>query len=94
MEVQHNVDEQRFEVRQGELLAGLFYRRHGRALSLMHTEVPDELSGQGIAGRLIKAAMDYARNEQLPVVVYCPFVKSYLERRADLKEGVQLINVK
>lgn len=43
-----------------------------------HTEVDKEHSGKGLAGRLVKGALEATRAEGLRVVAVCPFVKKYV----------------
>jgi len=52
-------------------------------IAFMHTEVPEVLSGKGIAGALAVYAFKYAKENNLPVIVYCPFVKTYLKRHPE-----------
>ena len=61
--------------------------REGR-LSLDHTEVPEEGRHRGIAGRLAKAALEYARDRRLRVVPRCPFVRAYLEDHPEERDLV------
>ena len=79
-EVTDNQDESRFELRADGHLAELDYRRHGNRLALIHTEVPDELEGRGLGGRLVTAAIDRAAAEGLTVVPSCPFARGWLQR--------------
>ena len=46
----------RLELRADGRLAELRYRRNGRRLVLIHTEVPPELEGRGTGGALMSAA--------------------------------------
>jgi predicted GNAT family acetyltransferase len=87
--IENNVAANRFEVRFPEGLAQLRYRydRQGR-LVLIHTEVPNELGGRGIAGLLARTALEFARAQHLQVVPQCPFVKTYLERHPEYKDLV------
>ena len=78
-----NGERSRFEVTVDGHLAELAYRRHGGRLVLIHTEVPGELGGRGIGGRLVTAAIDEAAAEGLTVVPLCPFARSWLERHPD-----------
>ena len=57
MEVVDVPAERRFVVRQNGTEAELVYHVHGQRLVLLHTEVPDEMSGQGIGGHLVRAAL-------------------------------------
>ena len=84
--VTRNDAESRYELSVDGYLAQLVYRERGDHLELVHTEVPDELGGQGIAGKLARFALDDARERGLTVVPYCPFVRSWLEKHPDVAE--------
>ncbi len=73
-EVTDNPDASRFELRTGGRLAELVYHVRGDRLVLVHTEVPVELEGHGIGGRLVTAAVDRAVREGLTLV---PFARSH-----------------
>jgi uncharacterized protein len=83
-QVTDNRAESRFELQAHGHLAELAYRRNGRRLVLIHTEVPAELEGQGIGGRLVLAAIDRAAREGLTIVALCPFAHGWLERHPDV----------
>ena len=70
----------RFEIMSDDQLAQLVYRRRDDRLVLIHTEVPEALSGQGIGSVLVAAAVDRAAREGLTVVPLCPFARGWLER--------------
>jgi uncharacterized protein len=87
-QVTDNPAESRFELQADGLLAELLYRHNGRRLVLMHTEVPAELEGRGIGGRLVSAAVDQAAREGLTIVPLCPFAHGWLERHPDVAARV------
>jgi predicted GNAT family acetyltransferase len=78
-----NTDASRFELRADGWLAELAYRVRGDRLVLIHTEVPLELEGRGIGGRLVTAAVDRAAREELTLVPLCPFARGWLERHPE-----------
>jgi predicted GNAT family acetyltransferase len=82
-EVIDNADASRFELREDGWLAELVYRVRGGRLVLIHTEVPLELEGRGIGGRLVTAAVDRAAREGLTLVPLCPFARGWLERHPE-----------
>ena len=82
-QVTDNQAESRFEFRVGDLLAELKYHRNGNRFVLLHTEVPTELEGRGIGGRLVAAATDRAARQGLTIVPLCPFARTWLERHPD-----------
>lgn len=78
-----NTDASRFELHADGWLAELVYRIRGDRLVLIHTEVPVELEGRGIGGRLVTAAVDRAAREGLTLVPLCPFARDWLERHPE-----------
>ena len=56
-----NPAQDRFELAVGEALAVAYYRLEGDRIVLLHTEVPGELSGQGIGSRLAQGAFQAIR---------------------------------
>ena len=80
----------RFELTVDGAVAELIYRRRADRLVLLHTEVPEALGGQGIGGRLVRAAVERASGEGLTVVPLCPFARSWLERHPDVAENVDV----
>jgi predicted GNAT family acetyltransferase len=72
----------RFAARQGEAEVGfLAYGQSADRLIISHTEVAPALDGHGIGGRLVQAALDYAREAGLKVVPRCPFAAAYIRSR-------------
>jgi predicted GNAT family acetyltransferase len=82
-EVVDNAGRSRFELHADGRLAELVYRLRGGRLVLVHTEVPPELEGQGIGGKLVTAAIDRAVRDGLTVVPSCPFAHGWLERHPE-----------
>ena len=82
-QVTDNPAKSRFEFEADGRLAELLYRRNGDRLVLIHTEVPVELEGRGIGGKLVAAAIDRAAGEGMTVVPSCPFARTWLERHPD-----------
>jgi hypothetical protein len=77
--VTNNKQENRFELEAGGHTALAAYRLGDGTISFTHTEVPEELEGQGIGSRLIKGALDEVRQEGLKVEPLCSFVRHYIE---------------
>jgi predicted GNAT family acetyltransferase len=81
--VRHNIAEGRFEITVENQTAVLQYRQSGGTIRLIHTEVPPELRGRGLASQLARAALDYAHFNRLRAIPICPFVKAYLEKHPE-----------
>jgi predicted GNAT family acetyltransferase len=85
-----NEAEGRYELEVDGHVAMAEYDLEGDTIVFAHTEVPKELEGRGIAGRLVTYALDDVRKRGLKVVANCPFVARYIERHseyADLLAG-------
>jgi len=81
--VRDNADRHRFELDLDGHTAFSEYRRDGKVLTIMHTEVPKALEGRGIGSSLVRGMLDLVRAQGLKVVPRCPFVKAYIERHAE-----------
>lgn len=81
--VTHNEAAHRFEATVDGLRALITYRRFSDRIVLRHTEVPPPFEGHGIAAKLTRAALDFARTNHLRVVPLCPYVSSFLRRHRD-----------
>jgi len=88
LEVIDNRDANRFEIRVRDELAFVTYRRNDSTITYIHTEVPPSLEGHGIAAKLARHALDYARANGLEVVPMCPYVASYIERHPEYADLV------
>ena len=74
----------RYELRSGDELIGFIdYRLADGVIDLVHTEVPEELSGQGHAATLARGALADARERGLRVVPSCPYLASYIEKHPE-----------
>lgn len=78
----------RFELERDGKIAYLEYTIAGDVLALLHTEVPRELRGHGIAGSLAKTALDWARANAKKVDVICPSVTEYIEKNPEYQDLV------
>jgi len=76
----------RFEAGEGENIAFLEYRFYKNDIALMHTFVPETMKGKGLASALAAFAFEYAKQNKKPVMVYCPFVATYIKRHPEVKE--------
>jgi predicted GNAT family acetyltransferase len=85
-EVFHNVTQQRFELRVGEALCLLDYRRTPGKLIIYHTEVPQPLERGGLAARMTRAALELARSENLQVEPRCPYTAAFIHKNPEFAD--------
>src|SRR6266436_1034858 len=82
-EVVHNVPQERFELLiEGELCL-LNYRRTAGKLVIYHTEVPQPFEGRGLAERMTRAALDFARSEILQVEPRCSYAAYFMQKHPE-----------
>lgn len=89
LEVVDNEAASQFETAHEGATAILQYIRTATRVTYVHTAVPAQLEGRGIAGVLTKHALEDARSRGLTVVPRCPYVRAYIDRHpeyADLLE--------
>lgn len=79
----------RFEVQDDGETAFLEYDIDDKNIALLHTEVPGNIGGKGIANTLASFAFRIAEERGLKVLIYCPFVAVYVKRHPELKPLVQ-----
>lgn len=86
VEVTRNEAKEQWEAHAGGDVGVLTYSEQDGKLFLLHTEVPEALEGQGIASRLVRAALDHARDKGEKVVPFCPFARAYIQRHKEYAE--------
>jgi predicted GNAT family acetyltransferase len=74
-----------FVEREGQRLAELTFSAtpDGKLVILDHTEVSDSLRGQGIARKLVEAAVAWARRTNVKLMPLCPFAKAVFDREPE-----------
>jgi predicted GNAT family acetyltransferase len=83
VEVTHNEATQRFEAHVNGQSAFLTYRRLNGTIIFDHTEVPPPLERHGLAGKLVRTALEYASSTGLKVVPLCLYVASYIRKHPE-----------
>ena len=81
--VVHNESGRRFEADVQGLAALLVYKLVPGRILIQHTEVPPALEGRGLAAKLTRAALDYARSKNLLVVPICPYTADFMEKHPE-----------
>jgi uncharacterized protein len=86
--VTHNEEAHRFEATVGGLRSLLAYRLFPDRIVLHHTEVPPPIEGHGMAAKLTRAALDFARSHHLRVVPLCPYVSGFVRKHREYQDLV------
>ena len=86
--VTHNEEAHRFEAGIGGLRAFITYSRFPGRIVYTHTEVPQLLEGRGLAAKLSRFALDFARVNHLRVVPLCPYASSFIRKHPEYQDLV------
>jgi uncharacterized protein len=66
--------------RDGKRLAEMTYTMAGNKAIIDHTTVDDELRGTGAGKKLVDAAVQWARADNVKILPLCPFAKSVFDK--------------
>jgi uncharacterized protein len=89
VQVSNNPEEHRYEVRaDGDLAGYTVYRERPGLIVFVHTEIDPRFEGHGLASQLIRTALEDAKDRELQVLPFCPFVNAYIDRH---REYVELV---
>ena len=78
----------RFELTVDEYIAFIDFKQQGQLIKLIHTEVPEELGGRGVAAALVEKTLVFLETNNFSLYPYCPYVYAYIKRHPDWKRVV------
>lgn len=87
-DVVDNTAAHRFEINLDGETAFAEYSLVAGGIILPHTLVPEAFEGRGIAGRLARYAMQYARDRNLKIIPLCPFMAGYMAKHPETHDLV------
>lgn len=88
-EVRGNAPKHRFERPiQDTAIAAAYYRDADGMLVFIHTEVPTEFSGQGIATALARGTFDLLRQTGRKAELVCPFMAHFANTHPEYRDVV------
>lgn len=72
-----------YATKAGERIGEMDIAVKEKDLIVYHTEVDDKDEGKGYAKQMLDAMVNYAREQHLQVVPFCPFVTAQFERHPE-----------
>lgn len=76
-----------------------FYKEDGKTLAEMtyswagtdriiidHTDVSSVLRGKGIGDKMVRKAVEFARERGISIIPLCPFARSVFQKNEDLRD--------
>ena len=88
LQVQNDEKERKFYAVVDGREAVISYAKSGDAYNLLHTFVPEELRGHGVAEQLVQTTLDQVKAQGAKFIPTCPFVQAFLKRHPEYREGV------
>jgi predicted GNAT family acetyltransferase len=64
-------------------MGNIAYSPHGDTLSATHTWTDSRFRGQGVAGKLLDALVEYARENGLKIIPVCSYVVAAFEKNPE-----------
>ncbi|MBZ0201794.1 MAG: N-acetyltransferase [Ignavibacteria bacterium] len=83
MELTDNTEKKQFEFVVDGHTARIEYILSSKKIILTHTEVPKELEGKGIGGKIVKLALENIESRGLKLIPLCSFVAAYVKRHPE-----------
>ena len=78
----------RFELVVDGHTAFIDYNTRGERIALIHTEVPEELAGRGVAAAIVEKTLIWLEENEIPLIPLFPYVKQFLVRNPDWQRVV------
>ena len=82
----HEPESERFSITEDGQLAVVEYAIAGQVMTVHHTRVPEAIGGRGIAGILVRVALDHARNHGLKVRPTCSYADAWMRRHPEYED--------
>lgn len=79
----HNITDHSFEKFVDGERSFIEYQQRGDHVYLLHTEVPESQTGEGIAASLVEKTFEYLEEQNLKAVPSCSYVKVFLKRHPE-----------
>ena len=90
LEMINNQEANNFELWVEGQRAFIDYKKRGSSVYLLHTEVPAELEGKGVAAALVEKVLLYLEVNQLRLVPLCSYVQTFLKRHPEWNRLVEI----
>lgn len=84
----HEQENERFVIYINDKEAFVEYNTTEDVLNLYHTYTEPELRGKGLAAQVVRAAIEFAKENNLKVVPTCSYVQAFIKRNDEYKELV------
>ena len=73
----------------GEWIAELSYIKNNGTMTIDHTKIDEKLRGEGIGQDLVKAIVEYARENDLKIKPVSPYAKKVIDRTPEFQDVLE-----
>lgn len=95
LKVKDNKELNRFELSIDSLMAKIDYKEGKQGwIYLVHTEVPEELTSQGVGHKLVRDTLSLLDQRKKKIVPLCPFIQTYIRKSPATYEHMLAESVK
>lgn len=84
-DIRHDAAQHRFTTEADGHAAWVEYEPGEGRIAITHTIVPKEIGGRGIAGDLVRAALEHARDHGLKVDPQCSYADAWMRRHPEFE---------
>ena len=88
MEQEIKKEEKRFVIYTDGNEVYVEFEMKGDRMDMDHTYTHPNLRGRGLAAQVVRAALEYARENNLKVIPTCSYVRSFISKNEEYKELV------
>jgi predicted GNAT family acetyltransferase len=86
MVIHDNTALRRYELDVDGVTAFMTYRRKDGVITILHTEVPERVSGRGVGSALARGVLDRVRREGVKFIVECPFLSAFIASHPEYRD--------
>jgi len=86
LDIRHLAAAHRFETTVDGVVCELDYHLEGGVMTITHTGVPEQVGGRGIAGELVRTAVETARREGWKIVPACSYAQVWMQRHPEFND--------
>ncbi len=88
MNIINNTQHQQYQAELNGEKAYIEYRWYKGDLAFMHTSVPEQFEGLGIASAMARFALNDARKQGVKIMLYCPFMAGFVKKHPEYQDLV------
>jgi len=87
MEIIHNKEQQKFYLeKDGKESYAIYFMHDSKTINILRTYVPPEMRNKGLAGEVVKAVLEYAKENNLKVIPTCSYTDYFIDKNKEYEK--------